>query len=115
MEEPVDVDKYCSSLDIMPTLANLFGLPYDSRLVMGRDILSDAPGLVIFSDYSFLTDRGAYRAGSDTFTPWDGSEEPDYDYVRAILTDVTNRFAYSRLILEKDYYATLPLGGEGDP
>ena len=30
--EPVQVEKYCSSLDIMPTLANLFGLEYDSRL-----------------------------------------------------------------------------------
>jgi phosphoglycerol transferase MdoB-like AlkP superfamily enzyme len=35
------------SLDIMPTLANLFGLDYDSRLVMGRDILSDSDALVI--------------------------------------------------------------------
>ena len=58
LEEPVHVDKYCSSLDVMPTLANLFGLEYDSRLMAGRDILSDEPGLVIFSNYSFLTDQG---------------------------------------------------------
>lgn len=103
MEEPVVVDKYCSSLDVMPTLANLFGLPYDSRLVMGRDILSDAPGLVIFSNHSFLSDAGAYNANRDAFTAWNGSE-PDYDYVRTVLTDITNRFTYSRLILEKDYY-----------
>ena len=44
LEEPVHVDKYCSSLDVMPTLANLFGLEYDSRLMAGRDILSDEPG-----------------------------------------------------------------------
>ena len=48
----VHVDKYCSSLDVMPTLSNLFGLEYDSRLLMGQDILSDAPGLVIFSVFS---------------------------------------------------------------
>jgi len=106
MEESVEVDKYCSSLDVMPTLANLFALPYDSRLVMGRDIFSDAPGLVIFKNRSFLTDTGAYNASRDTFTTWDGSEA-DYDYVRAVLADVDNRFAYSRLILEKDYYAKL--------
>jgi len=104
MDERVTVEKYCSSLDVMPTLANLFALPYDSRLVMGRDILSDSPGLVIFSNYSFLSDVGAYRAGRDAFTPWDGSE-PDYDYVRGVLSDVKNRFAYSRKILEQDYYA----------
>ncbi len=110
MEEPVTVEKYCSSLDVMPTLANLFALPYDSRLVMGRDILSDAPGLVIFSDYSFLTDQGAYVASKDQYTPWGGGE-PDYDYVRRVLSDVTNRFTYSRLILEKDYYQAV-LGKE---
>ena len=30
----VQVDKYCSSLDVMPTLSNLFGLDYDSRLII---------------------------------------------------------------------------------
>ena len=38
LEEPVHVDKYCSSLDVMPTLANLFGLEYDSRLGAGHPL-----------------------------------------------------------------------------
>ena len=70
----------------------------------------DAPGLVIFSDYSFLTDQGAYMASKDQYTPWDGGD-PDYDYVRRVLSEVTNRFTYSRLILEKDYYQAV-LGKE---
>ncbi len=104
MEEPVVVDKYCASLDVMPTLANLFALPYDSRLLAGRDILSDSPGLVIFADRRFLSDDGVYSIKDDTFTTWDGSE-PDYDAVRATLKDINDRFTYSRLILEKDYYS----------
>lgn len=36
MEEPVVVDKPCYSVDIIPTLSNLFGLEYDSRLLAGR-------------------------------------------------------------------------------
>ena len=103
MEEPVEVDKYCSSLDVMPTLANLFGLPYDSRLVMGRDILSDSPGLVMFSNYSFLTDVGAYNAVTDEFTPWPGQEAPE-DYASDVLDQVRAKFDFSRLILEEDYY-----------
>ena len=70
--DTVHVDKYCSSLDIMPTLANLFGLDYDSRLVMGRDILSDSDALVIFSDRSFITDYGRYNSSQDTFTVNEG-------------------------------------------
>ena len=81
MEEPVRVEKLCSSLDVMPTLANLFGLEYDSRLMAGRDILSDEPGLVIFSNYSFLTEEGAYNSVLDEFRSWDGSP-PDEAYVQ---------------------------------
>ena len=103
IKEPVHVDKFCSSLDVMPTLANLFGLEYDSRLIMGRDILSDEPGLVIFSNYSFITDKGRYDSTTDTFQMWDGSE-PDPEYVAERLSEVQNRVAYSASILDNDYY-----------
>ena len=103
MTEPVYVDKYCSSLDVMPTLSNLFGLEYDSRLIMGEDILSDADGLVIFSNYSFITSHGYYSSTNDQFTCWDGSE-PDYDAVADMVAEVQNRVAYSAAILDRDYY-----------
>ena len=103
MEEPVRVEKFCSSLDVMPTLANLFGLEYDSRLMAGRDILSDEPGLVIFSNYSFLTEEGAYNSVLDEFRSWDGSP-PDEAYVQSQIAEVQNRVAYSAMILDHDYY-----------
>ncbi len=103
MGKPVTIDKYCSSLDIMPTLANLFGLEYDSRLLAGRDILSDAPGLVIFSNYSFITEQGKYDSTMDLFECWDGSA-PDETYLDQALAEVQNRVAYSVAILDHDYY-----------
>ena len=103
MEEPVRVEKLCSSLDVMPTLANLFGLEYDSRLMAGRDILSDEPGLVIFSNYSCLTEEGAYNSVLDEFRSWDGSP-PDEAYVQSQIAEVQNRVAYSAMILDHDYY-----------
>ena len=57
MEEPVKVDKLSSSLDILPTMLNLFGVEFDSRLLMGRDLLSSASPLVIYSNRSFITDK----------------------------------------------------------
>lgn len=36
MEEAVTVSEPCSAVDIVPTLSNLFGLEYDSRLLSGR-------------------------------------------------------------------------------
>ena len=33
MKEPVEIDKPCSQVDILPTLSNLLGLDYDSRMM----------------------------------------------------------------------------------
>ena len=109
---PVQVDKYCSSLDIMPTLANLFGLPYDSRLVMGRDILSTAPSLVIFNNRSFITDLGRYNSATDQFIPNEGVTVPD-GYVQSIAQEMENKFKYSAEILDYNYYKIVlpPVGG----
>ncbi len=107
MKEPVPVDKFCSSLDIMPTLANLFGLEYDSRLMAGRDILSDSPGLVMFSNYSFLSERGKYVSTLESFTPWESAQPDDEEYVGHVLDDIRDRFRFSTLILDEDYYRVL--------
>lgn len=106
MEETVHVDKYCSSLDVMPTLSNLFGLEYDSRLIMGSDILSDDKPLVIFANYSFINDQGYYNSTTNEFIRWDG-KQPDSDEVSAMIAEVQNRVAYSATILDTDYYRIL--------
>ena len=101
--EPVEVEKYCCSLDIMPTLCNLFALPYDSRLVMGTDILSDSAPLIVFNDRSFITEFGRYSARRDTFIPNEGVAPPD-GYAAMILKRVNDKFSYSAKVLENDYY-----------
>ena len=102
------VDKYCANLDVLPTVMNLFGIDYDSRLVMGRDVLSDSEGIVILNDRSWKTSRGRYNAVTDIFTPSD-PEDADYaEYVESVNDDVYNRFLISKLVLENDYYALLP-------
>ena len=99
----VHVDKFCSSLDVMPTLSNLFGLDYDSRLIMGSDILSSNEALVIFANYSFISEEGFYNSITDQFTRWDG-DTPDLEEVASMVAEVQNRVAYSATILDCDYY-----------
>ena len=108
MEEPVIIEKPCSSLDILPTLLNLFGLEYDSRLLMGRDILSDSPGLAVFSNRSFITELGRYNARNDTWTSAEGAEASE-QYVMEVSREVRDMFDYSVKILDNDYYGTLGL------
>ena len=57
MKEPIKVDKLGSSLDLLPTMLNLFGVEFDSRLLMGNDLLSNASPLVIYSNRSFITEE----------------------------------------------------------
>ena len=103
---PVIVDKPCDSLDIIPTISNLFGLEYDSRLLMGEDILSSAPPLVIFSNRSWITDRAMYDSSKGKVTFLDGTEKDD-EYVKQINRKIADKFKYSARILETDYYGKI--------
>ncbi|MDO4551977.1 MAG: LTA synthase family protein [Bacillota bacterium] len=101
---PETVDKPCSSLDVLPTLSNLFGLEYDSRLLAGRDVFSDAPALVMFNDRSWITELAFYNGKTGEVT-LRGSASLPRDYVEQVNQVVFNKFWFSQLILETDYYA----------
>jgi len=101
--DPTIIDKPCSSLDIIPTLSNMLGLEYDSRLLMGRDIFSDSEPLVLFLNKSFITDKGRYNSKTGEFIPKEGSTF-DQNYLNRISTIVNSKFHYSAKILETDYY-----------
>lgn len=103
MKEPIKVEKLGTSIDILPTVLNLFGVEYDSRLLIGKDILSDSEPLVIFADRSFITDKGRYNAVTGEFIANNG-EEIEEGYIDKVNSDIYRRFQMSRLILEKDYY-----------
>ncbi len=104
--QPQVIDKPCGSLDILPTLSNLFGLPYDSRLLMGRDIFSDAEPLVIFGSRSFVTDQVQFDSGTGVATPR-GSKAVSPEYVEERNAIIADKFRWSPKILDRNYYATL--------
>lgn len=108
MEEPVYVDKACCSVDILPTLLNLFGFDFDSRMYAGRDIFSDAEGLVIFKDKSFVSDTVAYDRKQKT-TTWKKELTPEEQeaYMAAARQDVKDRYQFSAYILRNDYYSRI--------
>lgn len=104
--KPVTVDRPVSSLDILPTVSNLMGVKYDSRLLMGSDVFSDADPLVIFNNRSFISDRGRYNSQTREFTPNPGVTVPE-GYRKKMSAEIDRRFYYSALILDKNYYATV--------
>ena len=101
--KPVEIEKVGMSIDVLPTVLNLFGVNYDSRLIMGKDILSNTEGIAIFKDKSWVTNKGTYYASSGTFAP-SVSEIPE-GYVNYINSIVNNRVAVSRMIVTSNYYS----------
>ena len=103
---PETIDAPASHLDLLPTLSNLFGLEFDSRLYMGRDVFSDAPALVMFRNRSWITDEAQYNSQTRK-AEFYGAAGTDDAYVKAINSEVGNRFAVSTRILENDYWRIL--------
>lgn len=106
MENPIEVNKYASSLDVLPTILNLFGIEYDSRILIGTDIMSDSMPLVIYSNRSFITDKCRYNSLTREIIP-NKDKTCTEEEVKTINNIIYNKFKYSKLILENDYYRKL--------
>lgn len=115
-EEPVLVEDPCSAIDIVPTLLNLFGIEYDSRLFSGRDILASnyeadkattcMPLAILPTTYgtSWHTAAGLYEARTNTFTPNEGITV-DEDYVAAVDAMVKAKMSAAALVIQSDFFA----------
>jgi arylsulfatase A-like enzyme len=102
--DPIIIDKPTSPLDILPTLLNLFGCEWDSRLYIGRDVLSDAEGLYFDSGYNWKTEVGYYRAATGVFTPNPGYEEVGEAYIRRLNAIVANKISFNRSVINNPYF-----------
>lgn len=104
MTEPIHVKKYGYAIDINPTVMNLFGMPYDSRMVMGHDLLSDSDQFMFLLSRSFVTDVCMYNSDTGEATPFEGKTIPD-GYVDSVLQEISTKYMISTAILENDFYA----------
>ena len=114
MESSVTVNTPCSAIDILPTVSNLFGLEFDSRLMSGHDVFaqnynasqaSTCMPLVILPTnrgYSWITAAGTYDAKTRTFTPNPGITVAD-DYVKTVSSLIDAKYSYARQLIQYDY------------
>ena len=101
--DKIEVNKVGMPIDVIPTIYNLFGIEYDSRLFMGKDILSNDLGIAMFSNRSWVTDKGMYFTNKREFIKKDNVEIDD-NYVNNINQLVNNRINMSGLIIDNNYY-----------
>ena len=101
--EHKEIETLSSNIDVLPTVLNLFGANYDSRLYMGKDILSDdEERLVVFSNRSWISEQGRYN-----FLTKESSPKLSSEYISSVNQDIYNRFKISKLIIDKNYYQIL--------
>ncbi|MBE6739165.1 MAG: hypothetical protein E7565_02465 [Ruminococcaceae bacterium] len=102
--DPIVVDTPTFSLDIVPTLSNLFGTEFDSRLMPGRDVFSDATPLVYNTNYDWKTDLGTYYNSKGKFVPVNDTVTIPENYVSDMKKIVRNKINFSADAPAVDYY-----------
>lgn len=104
LEENIVVDEYCCNVDILPTILNLWGFDYDSRMLAGTDVFSDSEHVAVLVNKSFLTDKVWVNANTGEIRYLvDESEVPE-GYIENMHRMINNRFTISSDILGKCYY-----------
>lgn len=102
-EDPIVVDTPASSIDILPTLMNLFGIKYDSRLLPGRDVFSDSMPLAFNLNYDWKTDLGTYYSSKGEFVPKDANTQIPDGYVQQVKSIVSNKIKYCKNMVGTDF------------
>lgn len=98
------VTKVSSTIDLVPTLANMFNLDYDPRLYMGSDIFSYDNNRAIFQNGSWRDQIGRFDTNSSKFTPYDEARTYTDEEVIRINALVNRKLAVSSQVYLNGYF-----------
>ena len=104
LEKNIVVDEYCCNVDVLPTILNLWGFEYDSRLLAGTDVFSDGTHAAVLVDKSFLTDKAWFNASTGEIRYQVPESEIPEGYVENMNQLIATRFSISADILNTAYY-----------
>ena len=104
LEENIVVDEYCCNVDVLPTILNLWGLTYDSRMLAGTDVFSDGTHAAVLIDKSWLTDKVWFNANTGEIRYQVEESQVSADYIESMNRLIATRFSISADILNSAYY-----------
>lgn len=104
LEENIVVEEYCCNVDILPTILNLWGFDFDSRMLAGRDVFSEGDHMAVLVDKSWLTDKAWFHADTGEVRYLVPEEELPENYMDTMNKLVATRFSVSSDILNQAYY-----------
>lgn len=99
LKQKIEVDTPCCNVDILPTVYNLLGIRYDSRLYAGTDIFGNGVHVAQLYNKNFISENVKYNASTGE-AEWlidteKYSEELLDRYLSNMINTVNNRYAFS--------------------
>lgn len=106
--EPIYNDEFLCTVDVLPTVLNLFGIDYDSRMIMGIDVFSEGLHRARLKNGNLITEYVNYNSKKDKAT-WKAdaknwSEEEKKTYLDTLISYSDNEYMVSLKMMEKDFY-----------
>lgn len=106
--DKVKVNKYTSVNDLLPTLLNLFGVEYDSRLYLGKDVFDESDGITIFSNGSWKNEYGFYDSSTSKFIENKKIKHKlDKNELININVNINRKINMNELAISENYFAYL--------
>ncbi len=94
---------YMSTIDVMPTVSNLFGLDFDYQRAFGTDSLLSDDNIVRFADMSFVSRHYSYDSLSEQYFIEEDYEILENDLVE-IYHQIINDYMYNLIVLQYDIF-----------
>ena len=98
------IHKASCQLDILPTILNLFGIPFQEKTTIGRDIFDkNNTGFAFFDDYSWIDGQILFNNGKIVKLKNISDNEINEKYILNRNQEVRERFKQNDLTLKYDY------------
>lgn len=102
-QEKQTIDKYCTALDILPTICNLWGIDYNHKYTFGEDILdSSYDGFAFDANGNYWNSDFYYDSSTSNITTYNGYSEQD---AQNIIGEFNKKREICKEILKIDYFA----------
>ena len=92
-----EIEKVTNTIDLTPTLLNLFGIEFDSRLYPGNDVFSDRDGRAIYQTGLYVN-----AELKNKYIPAGIDEDDD-----SVAYEIYNLINYCKFNVKNDYYGYL--------
>ncbi|MFU8785743.1 MAG: sulfatase-like hydrolase/transferase, partial [Candidatus Izemoplasmataceae bacterium] len=102
--EAQSFDNFFATVDLLPTLSNMFNLNLNYQQIMGEDAFNSVQNTILFSSTSFLTESYYYEVERDIFRYFGSEDEPTVDY-RPYIGQMFHRINVNNYVLNNDYFS----------